>query len=399
MVINIKKSVQCFEMCTIFAAVILSMNGIRYMLNVQESNIVMYLIYIIIIPVFFIENGYTYNMKIKKRYVLPCLFLIAMLLMGVVTGIFNGNNALFSSIKLILLVLDAWVISCFTKEQIRKTINYLYAIIFLYVLLLIVNPSKIDIYLSAGSNYLVLTLPLGLVCTMISTRIVFAIYNRYQLKQIIFECIFALLLFFSLTKFTARSSMLFPILVLAIILLILGRKHIFKLLVLLFVFGALFWVGYNYFIQNANPYIVNRMLSLFNNNKSEDRWKIWEECIQCMYKNRWFLIGGGISAFEIHTGFYPHNLYLQCIGEFGIFGIVNCVYFTYRCIRNGFWIIKTASLINNDDKMLACEIGAGLLYLFFTFMKSFQLYDAGIFFIFIAIFLTLIRQLKSKKLV
>lgn len=366
-------------LCCILAAMIISMSGIRYMLNMQESNIMIYSIYVIYIVCAII----VYQNNIEKINQIAVLFFLSasFSVVALVTALFESRSDIINGIKIVLILMTALSFYISNIKDIRKTVYIFYLIILSYVILILLHPENIDAYLIKGSNYLVLTLPIGLMLTMQLSRIVFHFYNSGNLKAIIPEALISALLFVSLTNFTGRGSMIFPFLVAIIFALILGGTNIIKKAVVVAVVLVGIYCGYRFFMAFANEYIINRMLKLVTDRSSEDRWRIWGDYIDYYSSYGRWILGGGTGDSVRSLGFYPHNIYLQCIGEFGLLGIVFCGYTTITVLNTQIQVL-CSPFFSNESNMLFIELSGGLMYLFMNFMKSFQIYDSVVLFMF-----------------
>ena len=189
------------NLCSLFAGMILSMNGIRYLLDIQESNFLIYGIYVIFIAFGIMK----YSNKIKSSYPISTgvLFIISTvtLFYCILTSIWGGTNAIIDAIKLTISVMVAYIVSLMNSKDIRYTIDTMYVIIVIYVVIVLLKPEKIDPYIIKGSNYLVLSLPIGLVLSMMLIRIILHFYNKTNLVYMIPDIIVSILCFVGLTKF------------------------------------------------------------------------------------------------------------------------------------------------------------------------------------------------------
>lgn len=382
------------NLCSLFAGMILSMNGIRYLLDIQESNFLIYGIYVIFIAFGIMK----YSNKIKSPYPISTgvLFIICTMTLFycILTSIWGGTNAIIDAIKLTISVMVAYIVSLMNSKDIRYTIDTMYVIIVSYVVIVLLKPEKIDPYIIKGSNYLVLSLPIGLVLSMMLIRIILHFYNKINLVYMIPDIIASILCFVGLTKFSGRGSILFPFLIAILFVLFLGKKYFFKMIPIMIILIMAVIIAYRFFIKNADPYIVNRFLRMFNENSSEDRWEIWRGYIDYALSNQWFLVGGGTGSAVREYYFYPHNLYLHLAGEFGIIGIITSMCFTFCTISKEVWGFRSISIRDNKNSLIFYELCAGTIYMFLNFMKSFSLYDCCPLLIFIMALVTFTNNLK-----
>lgn len=363
------------NICCVLLAMILSMNGIRYLLNIQESNALIYGVYVVFIVLGYFKYYSRITNKYSKNNIYLIIFTVFIVIYSLVTAIFGGKEAIFEAIKLIIIAFIIFIVYFMTTEDLRETLNYTYAFILCYVFVLLLKPNRINTYLSKGSTYLNLALPIGLVLTMLLIRIVLRFYNKDKVLQIISECTAGVLCFVALTKLSGRGSIIFPLVITVLFVFILGRKHIFKMVFMLFLVLLTATIAYKFFLRTADSYIINRFVRLFNDMGSEDRWDIWKGYIVYSLKHNWFIFGGGTGAAVREYRFYPHNLYLHMAGEFGIIGIISSIYYTIYSIKNTLWGFNNIRIKDRKNALLFYELSAGVTYMFLNFMKSFSLYD------------------------
>lgn len=381
---HIKLDIEC-----ILLALIICVNCVRYMMGITESNLVIYGLYLCFIGCFLITN-YKYISKTVPRD-LGIIIILSMIwtIYAVITGLMGNADTLLQAIKLLIMLTIAILIIWMPIEKILETMQWSLLVCTVYVVYILTNSDYINTYLSRGSNYLILSLPIGLILTVMMARIVCIFFFEFSLKKMWIYILLCVLYFMALIKFSGRGSIIFPFIVVIILVMMLSKKNWGKFFLGIVILVLVVYVAFQAFLENADPYTVDRMLRLFNQNQrgEEDRWFIWNQYIEYVIHNGWYIFGGGTGASVEQLGFYPHNFYLQMIGEFGILGILISVYITIFIVKRE---LNTCKLIikmkHLSDKylMLHFEIIAGLLYLFLSYMKSFTIYDAGSFFIFIA---------------
>lgn len=344
------------------------------MITLQESNILVYSVY----ALFIVSSVVSFKKNYKRinRIAILLLLSVVLVLYGILTSLFGNTSDMFDGIKLLLILLTASAFYIEDEECIRLTINLTYIIVFVYSATVLFNPKRLDLYLEKGSNYLVLALPIGLVLSMLLARMVFQIYSKVNIKELLFEIIASVISFVTLTKFASRGSIIFPFIVAIVFALVIGRNHVFKKMGIITIVIITIYIGCQFFVQYANEYIVDRMLRLFNDRRNEDRWTIWRTYLQYISHGGRWLLGGGTGASVRDLGFYPHNLYLQAIGEFGIIGIAFCLSATIIVIKSQLKLLLR-QFGSSKTNLVIIELSAGLLYLFLNFMKSFQIYDTS----------------------
>ncbi len=381
-----KNNSNVFVFSGLLLALIISANVVRYLLNIYESNIMIYSFYILFIIINVLKKRiFDFNVRRKD---LP-LIMISLLIMGysLATGLYYGDNAIYSAFKLIISFLVAFYVIKMSQFEIKYSINSMFAICIIYSLMLLLNPNKRDEYLTSGGNYLNMSLPIGLVLTIFLTRAICSFFFKNSIRyKMTYICI-SIFLIYTVLIFPSRGAILFPFGVAALIVIVLGRKNFPRFIGMLFAGGIVIFAVSQYFLHTASGYNLQHMLKLFQDIRSEDRIIIWKEYIDYVITHRWFLIGGGANSSITKLGFYPHNLYLQFIGEFGILGITFSVLATGRIIREELITLSEIlkkSNFEDDSIVLFFDCASGLLYLFLTFMKSFSIYDACMLMIFCA---------------
>lgn len=364
------------NLMSLLFALIISVNSIRYFMNIQESSLAIYSIYILAICCGIMLMQRRFN-KSDNSIVVIVFGAVLMIAYGLITSPIIGSNGYISTVKMIITFLVAHCFFLMSTEEIRRTIRIAGAIIMVYCLFLVFDTGRIDRYLSGGSNYLVLTLPIGLYCSIFITRIIYKICNKKMGSSLFGDIVLFMLSFWALTRLPARGSMLFPFLVGIVITMLIERKHFFKLIVALVMISLLIYLGYLVYMNIAGDYAKRRMLSLFSGHDyaSEERIKVYKIYIKYAVENLWIIWGGGVGSSIKTFGYYPHNIYLQLFGEFGVIGLFNGGYITVLTLIKSKWILRHEKELSENSKILFYELLSGFLYLFLCFMKSFSLYD------------------------
>ena len=356
--------INCF-----LAACILASNGIRYILNIPESNVLIYMIYML----YLILSIILYKNKSMNNIFGLAIIAIILSCYIVITGMKGDIQDSVSGLKLICIFLISLCFYWMDGKAYRLTIDIVYFIAFVYVICLYIYPDRVLYFYNSGSNYLLLALPIGFVLSMRLTRIIFKIYTNRLSKELFLDIAMAVFYFLALIQFPARGSIIFPFLVMILFTLIIGRDYLFKSWIVLAGLVMLVFFGYAYFLDNASHMSVVRMQRLLVNVEGESRWRLWRRYI-FMIVNEWQLLGGGTGCSMRELGFYPHNLYLQFVGEFGLIGFIFSMYLTFLVFFRHVKALLKMHLYSQVN-LLFIEISAGLLYLFLCFMKSFSIYD------------------------
>lgn len=380
-------------------SILVCLNGIRCMLGITESSMIFNLLYLLFIVVCIpriIQTNINSNENRKRSnrsdvvYYMVSIFLA---LFCVITGVFDGQYVSLS--KFLVIILTGFCIIHLEKSEIEICINCSVIISFIYVIYVITHTSNVNSYIAKGSNYLNVTLPIGLILSVLLTRGVFGLTIKKNKIMVGGNIVLSGVFLYALTLFSARGSILLPILAVLLVGLLIGRKNIKTFIVVIITLSVMLYVGYLLFSKYAGSYLLLRMTKLFESNESEDRWQIWSNYIELIKTERLWLFGGGTNYSSVHFGMYPHNFYLQLIGEFGLVGICYSIVTTVYVLKNMIFeyaLIKTRQMENNVDAEMYYEILAALLYVFFTFMKSFSIFDSSLLFIFFSMGISLHRN-------
>lgn len=348
-------------------ACVVCMNAIKYLFS-TVPNYAFYIIYFLFVSIGLIPSYNKFNFKIKRRDIAlfgPFVFLVGYAWASAIVGGFDAISSCAEMSITLFIGISAYFMNDFS---ICKMNTYIIAISSFHALIILYFPEHL---LSTDQNYLSITLPLGLGLSLLLAKIVMMIYSKkIPIRQFVISCCLVILIFSALLQFTARGSILFPVIVMIFIVVAFGHFNKKRFLIALCLFLIVLFVGYKLFEANTSEYIFNRMMRLFQENETESRWVVWSKSINAILENKWYLVGSGVNGFVNHIGFYPHNLYLQLIGEFGILGLAISIYSTSSIIRAQVEMIKNR---DNNQGFVICM--AGLLYFFLTFMKSFSIYE------------------------
>ena len=332
------------------------------------------------------------------------LIVLGLAVYACISAFFFGREAIFDGFKLILISVIALYAYQIEYRQIRIIMKTVIVLNVWYAFALIMNPSSIDAFLETSGTYLTMTLSLGLALSMSLSYIITSIYTKKENRKkkiqvksryVLFMVLVSGILFYVLTFFPARSSFLFPLLAVIPFALIeagFDRKKIFGILLISIIF---LYCGYEIFMRHASSLAMGRMERLFTSFFKEDRWDIWRACLQLIRDEKWLLIGGGTRSFEMMTGYYPHNIYIQMIGEHGILGIAaGCIITGGICIRvfQRCKDIFGGSAFIKDYYLVFFEVLTGLFYLWLSYMKSFTLYESAPLLIFIGLTFNLCKK-------
>ena len=402
MIISIKKRNFIENVEALLLAIILCMNAIRYLINMSDGGSVLYLIYIMFIGCVAVNHIYVSRIE-KGHRLVQITFFVSIFLVGYITlySVLLEIEDISYCIKLAILLMIAIMVYKLPAIVLKKTISYILVINIIYSSILIALPNKMNSYMQGNANYLTMTLPLTIVLTITLSRVVCSIcIKKKGLKDCLIDTTLSLLFFIAITMFASRSAFIFPLLCAVIISVLASEKHRMRLFGVYLLLGFALVIGIQIFMENASSYAILRMQKMLTEGfAGEDRWEIWRSCIELSLERGWIIFGGGVGALEDAIGFYPHNLYLQFISEMGILGIIFCLAVTIGCIW--FVICGWKTLIkqgaDHDSKILFLTLVSALLLLFFTFMKSFSIYDGVTISIFVAMLYNIGMQCTNLK--
>ena len=198
-------------------ACVVCMNAIRYFFS-SVPNYAFYSIYFLFIVFGLFLNRHKFNYKVKKNeFVLFATFAF-FIAYAWASAIVGGYEAIKSCMEL-SITLFIGISSYFMNDySIQRMNKYIIAISSFYALFILLFPNHL---LSTNQNYLSITLPIGLALSLLLAKIVSMIYFKYfSLWYFIISCCLVILNFYALLQFTARGSILFPIIVMIFIIVV-----------------------------------------------------------------------------------------------------------------------------------------------------------------------------------
>lgn len=204
---------------------------------------------------------------------------------------------------------------------------------------------------------------------------------------ITFTCLIILLLI------GARGPLIFSILIIVIdyvfkrkinLFFLFRVNYIFRLLIFIILFFLIYLNNRDY-VDVLFERTLSRFMVLSENDSSNisaiSRIEFFEVSLHHIFKNPFvLLLGNGVGSFGIlvfnqDIRAYPHNIILEIIFEFGVFGFLLFVSWIFLSIKN---IKEKSSLISNLI----------LLYMMFNVLKSSSLVDIRLFFIIFAFYIS-----------
>ena len=384
----------------ILLSLVVCMNSIRVMLGLGETTIILYGLYLLCVAALFIKYGKKFSHMVVENKIVKTFFIliILMVLYAMVSQAWIQSSDVFSTYLKFLLSMSIGVVTvAMPLEKIKLTLNYIIIINVVYSLLLLLMPRLASVSMENGLNYLNATLPLGTALTITLIRSLNAVSNKGGVVISVVWIVCSALFFAALVGFVARGVLLFPPLIAALTFLFMEKEHKFVAWLLLPLFFVVLYFFYEYYMSNATDYAASRMMNLIESSEGEDRWRLWSKSINEMFDKIWFVFGGGIDAFRYNSSihYYPHNIFIQIIGEYGLVGIIISILTLWYVIK-GF--IQSRSLANQmrESDVLYCTIGV-FAYYTLTFSKSFSLYDGLPLFVSIAFCLSLYDQLRRAR--
>lgn len=384
----------------ILLSLVICMNNIRVILGVGETTIALYGLYLLCTASLFIKYGSKFlKIAVKDNTIKTFLFLIGLMVLyaSVSMAWIQSSKVITTYLKFLISLSIGIVVVAMPIEKIKLTLNCIIIINVFYSIILLLLPGFADTAMINGLNYLNVTLPLGTALTITLIRSLNAVSNKGGLIMSIVWIVCSALFFASLVGFTARGVLLFPPLIAVITFFLMEKKH--KIIAWLFVplFFVVLYVFYEYYMNNATDYAASRMMRLMESSEDENRWGLWSKSINEMIDKCWFIYGGGIEAFRYNSciHYYPHNIFIQIIGEYGIVGIIMSLLTLWYVIKG---YLQSRLVANQlfEGEVLNCII-AIFAYYTLTFSKSFSMYDGLPLFVVIAFCLSVYGNLKEMK--
>lgn len=358
---------------TILLSLVINVNVLRFFLNIEETSLLLYTIYIICIGALYVFNRHRLKYRIHNNTTIKsyCIFWGLILLYFLVTCcISTYDYAVFGKYS-VAIVISVLCLS-FDKAKIKNLFFIVIFINIIYTLSIITNIDRVYAYMSGSVNYLNMTLTLGLCLSLCLASVVLIILHKMQNKLVV-SIILTVFFFIAILPFPARGVMLFPPFIAIVIALINGKKHKKTLLSIFFGLAIFIFVGAYFFIQNASEYALIHMTNLFESTEEESRVGLWKTAIDAILDNFWIFLGAGLNGFKSTMDFYPHNIFFHFLADTGFVGCLGFSVFVYYIIAE--YIKKGRKICSNcSEEYHWCFIA--FLYYLFTFCKSFSMYDA-----------------------
>lgn len=310
--------------------------------NIVHREINQYLILILCI-IFVVINVIKKILKptFDKNKILLCISLLLILIYGVILSVFNGGIQLYS-INDIIFILISILFFLFSIDLYDKNINLNHYFILTISLILmsgsisINNGLTLDLVMEEG-KYRDYSQGLSFVFSIF----LISMYNHYlNEKKIIY--LFSILICFLLVIYGAARGE-FLALTLTIIIMSIKRnfiKTIILICVLIFVISVIIIK-----FELENELLLINRLSQINQNNLGLRDILWLDGYNLII-NDVSPIGNGLSYFQKYYNYesskYPHNLFIEIIITYGIFGFILSFLMLVGCVN----IYKNQNTLN-----------------------------------------------------
>ena len=359
-------------------AMLICLNGIRCMLNITDSSMMINMLFVVFIGICAPRFLHRDNYRLDRSAVIYIFASVAVMVACVISGIaVKEYSSLF---KFAVITVMGFCIILMSEEELRRTVRFAILICSVYVAYILTNTAAVNRYLRRGSNYLNVTLPIGLIMGVLLISGVYKLLAKRRLAGAGYLALAAVYMY-ALTKFSARGSIILPIVAVLFAAFLLGGHSLRKMAVVTVVTVVVGFVGYKGFVRYAGNLLTSRMSRLFSNVGTENRWQIWADYLKEIWEQSLWLIGGGTNYFVRKFGVYPHNYYMQMVGEFGLIGIFYSAVASIKVAADMLFVhrrVKRDSSAGDRLGFLYYRLLVALIYIFLTFMKSFSVYDASL---------------------
>ena len=371
----------------IFLSCIINMNLLRFIFNIYDTSIILYGIYFLYIILSLYKN-----IKLQKTLSfhknstqLNLLLTVILIIVSICSAFIYGRQAVSSSIKFFIAIIIAVMAYYMSLNEIKLTIKTTIIFNIAYCFIIVLSPQTAFNYMEQGglgTNYLTMTLTIGLTSTIALIYCFYGLFYSTDIRKWLLFFAITILSFFAMMKFAARGPIVLPILSACLIFILMAKNNKSKFIlafVIIIIFGIF---AFQIFRLYADSYLIKRLLSLFSNIGGEERITVWLEYLNLIKDKSFYIFGGGTGSAEYYTGYYPHNIYLQLLGEFGLLGIIIAIIFSSKVLisirncNNQIGQIYDGNC-NKEQKNVRCLfyiVLGGFLYYLLTFMKSFTLF-------------------------
>lgn len=386
-----------YNLDAILISLVLNINVLRFFLGITDTNILLYMLYLTCIVVLYCKNKKNiiraYFRDVVFRY--NIWFWIIFIVYSIVSCVLITYElgVLFKFLVAIIIG-----VLCIGEDIEKKKVIFKYYIIvnIIYGIIILKNPSSAYSYIGENVNYLNMTLTLGLCFTLCLVQAVYNFFSSED-KHLFLPIILSVFFFAVMMLFSGRGVLLFPpIIALYIALFGIKRngKYGGKLIIFLIALAIVCMLAIQYFQQNASEFALIHMSRLFEDTGEESRFTVWHDSIAESIDRLWIFFGAGFNGFGSNIGYYPHNIFMQVLFDFGVFiffGFVGVIYYVFKRFFREKKSIKSSKVF---EIQLMCF--ASFLYYLLTFCKSFSMYDSCPLIIMIYLCLSNILKVKNE---
>lgn len=386
---------------SLLVALVLCVNVFRFFMGVNETTLSLYAIFVMCIIVLFVKYFSSVKYIVHRDGgISTCYILMALILAYSFLSLawIPSTHAIQTWAKFVVALTIPALCVALPEEKIKKILVIVILINIVYCLVILLQPGRaVNYMLSTGANYLSVTLTIGLCLTMTLIKLIFSLNNDSYIKSSFWLGLSAFF-FITLTGFTARGVLIFPPMVAIILTLFNGKKNRGKSVLILFFLVFLGYIAFMFYLKNGGEYSTNRFMQMLENADEENRIPIWITSLNNIIDNNWFIIGGGIEAFKYNSTLhiYPHNIFIQMLGEYGLWGLMTLLGIIFLVIKRAVIFIRSNRDTSKNETFL-CVL-AGVLYYIFTFSKSFSMYDSCPLFIMLVLCMSITCKTASRKL-
>lgn len=364
---------------SILIALVLCINDLRFFMGVNETTLSLYAIFVLCIIVLFVKYSSSIARILRRdRGIWSCYVFMALIL---VYSFFSliwmpSTSVIQTFVKFVVALTIPALCVALPIEKIQKIIAVVILINVAHCLVILLRPGVAYYYMgSTGANYLNMTLTIGLSLTITLIKLIHSLnYKKYV--EFVFWLGLSAFFFASLTRFAARGVLIFPAMVAIILSFFNGRKNIGRSILAMLCLVFLGYMAFTYYMEYGGEYSTNRFMRMLEETEEENRIPIWIESLNEILDNNWFIFGGGINAFKYNSsiGYYPHNIFIQMFGEFGLWGLMTLLGLIFLVINRAFTFLHLSKDAIKNEIFLS--VLGGAIYYIFTFSKSFSLYEA-----------------------
>lgn len=386
---------------SLLVALVLCVNVFRFFMGVNETTLSLYAIFVMCIIVLFVKYFSSVKYIVHRDGgISTCYILMALILAYSFLSLawIPSTHAIQTWAKFVVALTIPALCVALPEEKIKKIIDIVILINVVYCLVILLQPGRAFNYMvSTGANYLSVTLTIGLCLTVTLIKLVFSLNHESYIRSLFWLGLSAFF-FVTLTGFTARGVLIFPPTVAIVLSFFNDNRNRGKSVLIMFFLVLLGYIAFMYYLENGGEYSTNRFMRMFEETDEENRIPIWIKSLNNIIDNNWFLFGGGIEAFKYNSTIhmYPHSIFIQMLGEYGLWGLMTLLGILFLLIKRAVIFIRSSRDTTKNETFL-CVL-AGVLYYIFTFSKSFSMYDSCPMFVMLVLCLSITCKRTSIKL-